>query len=121
MKKRVIGSRRTVMNSLKRIAFRPRKGARFMRPRFAQKLQVPNPKLQRSSKSQAPNCSRCALLLVFAGVFRGEGDEDVFERRANLVDLGAGNSDAAQLFVDLLLANGFVHQKVHRLAEYGRI
>src|SRR5882724_12055825 len=124
MKNNVIGSRRTVMNSLNRIAFSPRKGGRFMasrrRARSHAKLQARSTKLQRSTKHQAPNrrssfltClefgislelspSRGFLLLILARMFRRQGNENVFERRADLVDLGTLDPNAAQFLVDLL-------------------
>src|SRR2546423_1950818 len=121
MKNNVIGSRRTVMNSLNRIAFRPRKGARFM-SRSARKSQIPNPKLQRSPKSQAPNGklspSRRFFLVILVRVFRRQRYEHIFQRRADLVNLGTRNTDAAQLCVDLRALHAFVDQQVHRLAEH---
>src|SRR5438270_8245747 len=52
IKKSVIGSRRTVMNSLNRIAFKPRKGACFIGSQGDRKLQIPSSKHQRNSKHQ---------------------------------------------------------------------
>src|SRR5882724_255638 len=150
MKNNVIGSRRTVMNSLNRIAFSPRNGARFMASRRRvhshAKLQAPSTKLQRSTKHQAPNrrssfltClefgislelgawslelspSRGFLLLILARMFRRQGNENVFERRTDLVDLGTLDPDAAQFLVDLLPSNRFVDEQVHGLTEHGRI
>src|SRR5213595_3000349 len=118
MKNNVIGSRRTVMNSLNRIAFRPRKGACFISraPRRA-KLQAPSSKLQRNSKHQtvekhAPRFwslvfgpsleldvwslellpSRRFLLLVLAPVFRRERHKNVLKRRSYFMNLRTSDS-----------------------------
>src|ERR1041384_8289012 len=132
MKNNVIGSRRTVMNSLKRIAFSPRNGARFMALRqpssVAASLCEAWAALSRRTGRRPHGDgyrrdfpSRGFLLVIFAGMFRRQGNENVFERRTDFVDLRTVDPDAAKLFVDLLATNALVHEKVHRLPEDGCI
>src|ERR1700730_9512268 len=131
MKNSVNGSRQTTMNSLNRIAPRPRK-----RRDFIAKLQISSSKSQRNSNSQIQTCSRavwylalgiclgletwdlgflcscCFLILRFARGFARECDENVFERWPHLMDLGLFDTDAAQLFVDLRFLDFLIDQEV---------
>ena len=63
------------------------------------------------------NNSSSLVMLILAGVLRRKRDEHVFQRRADLVDLGTRDADTAKFFVDLLAAHAFIHEKVHRLTE----
>src|SRR5437867_12313353 len=118
MKNNVIGSRQTMMNSLNKIAPRPRKGRDFIA-----KFQVPNPKSQGNSNFQPPKgratdwilefgaslgfgawglmlCCSCRFLF-FARVFGAQRNKNVLERRPDLVDVGLADADAAQFFVNV--------------------
>src|SRR5205814_7160670 len=68
MKNNVIGSRQTMINSLNRIAPRPRKGTCFISGRF----------------------------LLFVRVLFGQSDKDILQRRTDLVDLRLVDADFAQ-------------------------
>ena len=54
------------------------------------------------------------LVIVFTRMFRRERYEDVLQRRADLMDLGARDSDAAKLCVDLGALHAFIDEQVHR-------
>src|ERR1700681_4744109 len=97
MKKSVIGSRRTVMNSLNRMAPRPRKGARFIKSRMNQPrintdfhgsgntdlgflLSVFHP------CSSVAQILGCLAVLILVGVLRGERNENILERGTYFVN-----------------------------------
>src|ERR1041385_9097067 len=103
MKKSVIGSRMTTMNSLNKMAPRPRKG-RFIRRAIA----------------MLPEASLGGLLRAVVSIFRGQRDEDVFERGTNDVDLCALDSNLAHLLFDVGAGDGIIHQQMHRLTKDGR-
>src|SRR6266496_2378030 len=56
-------------------------------------------------------------LLLFPGMFRRKLDKHIFERRADLLNLGVTDPDATQLFIDLCALDAFIDQQVHRLSK----
>src|SRR4051794_16216716 len=97
MKNKVMGSRQTMMNSLKRMAPSPRNGRRFM------------------MLKKAPSCR-----FLLPRVFSTECHENIFQRWTNLVNFGVADANAAQASLDLCRGNRFLHQQMHRLSENGR-
>src|SRR5689334_13799090 len=104
MKKSVIGSRITTMNSLNKMAPRPRNG-RFMdfnRLPHAERVRYPaSVAFSLGGAMRIPSSRRFLLWRTVVGIFRGQSDEDIFERRPDDVNLGALDPDAEQLFFDL--------------------
>src|SRR5207247_7842266 len=57
-------------------------------------------------------------LLSFSSVLGGKLDKYILQRRADVVNLRVGDSDFAELFVDLRALDGVVYQQMHRLTEH---
>src|SRR6476469_7174778 len=94
MKNKVIGSRQTMMNSLKRMAPSPRNGRRFI---------------------VRTNLASCRLFL--SGELGTERHKNVLERRPDFMNLGMADPTAAQASLDLGRGKRFLHQQMHRLSK----